>query len=58
LNEVASLDGHWGLRKLIAFYNDNHISIDGNTDIAFTEDVLARYLYYSIKHLVSASTTK
>ncbi|OEL18858.1 Transketolase, chloroplastic [Dichanthelium oligosanthes] len=42
-NEVASLAGHWGLGKLIAFYDDNHISIDGNTDIAFTEDVLARY---------------
>ena len=42
-NEAASLAGHWGLGKLIAFYDDNHISIDGNTDIAFTEDVLARY---------------
>ncbi|GJN12989.1 hypothetical protein PR202_ga31320 [Eleusine coracana subsp. coracana] len=42
-NEAASLAGHWGLGKLIAFYDDNHISIDGSTDIAFTEDVLARY---------------
>uniref|UniRef100_A0ACD5WQG6 Uncharacterized protein n=1 Tax=Avena sativa TaxID=4498 RepID=A0ACD5WQG6_AVESA len=42
-NEASSLDGHWGLGKLIAFYDDNHISIDGSTDIAFTEDVLARY---------------
>jgi transketolase len=42
-NEAASLAGHWGLGKLIAFYDDNHISIDGNTDIAFTEDILARY---------------
>ncbi|GJN36860.1 hypothetical protein PR202_gb25759 [Eleusine coracana subsp. coracana] len=42
-NEAASLAGHWGLGKLIAFYDDNHISIDGSTDITFTEDVLARY---------------
>lgn len=41
--EAASLAGHWGLGKLIAFYDDNHISIDGNTNIAFTEDVLARF---------------
>jgi transketolase len=42
-NEAASLAGHWGLGKLIAFYDDNQISIDGNTDISFTEDVCARY---------------
>ena len=36
-NEACSLAGHWGLGKLIAFYDDNHISIDGNTEIAFTE---------------------
>ena len=42
-NEAASLAGHWGLGKLIAFYDDNQISIDGNTDISFTEDVSARY---------------
>jgi len=41
--EAASLAGHWGLGKLIAFYDDNHISIDGDTEIAFTEDVAARY---------------
>jgi transketolase len=41
--EASSLAGHWGLGKLIALYDDNHISIDGNTDIAFTEDVAARY---------------
>ncbi|KAJ4884935.1 hypothetical protein Rs2_35028 [Raphanus sativus] len=37
-NEAASLAGHWGLGKLIAFYDDNHISIDGDTEIAFTEN--------------------
>ncbi|GLT51938.1 hypothetical protein SLA2020_253090 [Shorea laevis] len=42
-NEVCSLAGHWGLGKLIAFYDDNHISIDGDTDIAFTENVDKRF---------------
>lgn len=42
-NEAASLAGHWQLGKLIAFYDDNQISIDGNTEISFTEDVSARY---------------
>ncbi|XP_042516888.1 transketolase, chloroplastic-like [Macadamia integrifolia] len=42
-NEACSLAGHWGLGKLIAFYDDNHISIDGNTDIAFTESVDTRF---------------
>ena len=42
-NEAASLAGHWGLGKLIALYDDNKISIDGHTDISFTEDVSARY---------------
>ena len=42
-NEVCSLAGHWGLGKLIAFYDDNHISIDGDTDIAFTENVGKRF---------------
>eukprot|EP00262_Sarcandra_glabra_P021726 TRINITY_DN92_c0_g1_i1.p1 TRINITY_DN92_c0_g1~~TRINITY_DN92_c0_g1_i1.p1 ORF type:complete len:745 (-),score=125.51 TRINITY_DN92_c0_g1_i1:517-2751(-) len=42
-NEVCSLAGHWGLGKLIAFYDDNHISIDGDTEIAFTESVDTRF---------------
>ncbi|CAL9748839.1 unnamed protein product [Musa acuminata subsp. burmannicoides] len=42
-NEACSLAGHWGLGKLIAFYDDNHISIDGDTEIAFTEDVIDRF---------------
>ncbi|RUA18095.1 MAG: transketolase [Clostridia bacterium] len=44
--EAASLAGHWGLGKLIVLYDDNHISIDGSTEIAFTEDVLARFQAY------------
>ncbi|KAJ6709991.1 TRANSKETOLASE CHLOROPLASTIC [Salix koriyanagi] len=42
-NEACSLASHWGLGKLIAFYDDNHISIDGDTEIAFTEDVDKRF---------------
>ncbi|RWW60742.1 hypothetical protein BHE74_00032247 [Ensete ventricosum] len=42
-NEACSIAAHWGLGKLIAFYDDNHISIDGDTEIAFTEDVSARF---------------
>lgn len=41
--EAAGLAGHWGLGKLIALYDDNRISIDGHTEISFTEDVCARY---------------
>ncbi len=36
-SEAASIAGHWGLGKLIALYDDNRISIDGHTDISFTE---------------------
>lgn len=42
-NEAASLAGHLGLGKLIYLYDDNGISIDGSTKLAFTEDVLARF---------------
>lgn len=45
-HEACSLAGHLGLGKLIIFYDDNSITIDGSTDIAFTEDVVARFAAY------------
>jgi transketolase len=46
-SEAASLAGHLRLGKLIVLYDDNHITIDGSTDLAFaTEDVPARYAAY------------
>ena len=56
--EGASLAAHWGLGKLIAFYDDNHISIDGHTDISFTEDVCARYVAYGwhVQHVEDGNT--
>jgi transketolase len=45
-SEAASLAGHQGLGKLIYLYDDNEISIDGDTDLAFTEDVGARFEAY------------
>jgi len=44
--EACSLAGHLGLGKLIALYDDNHISIDGATDVSFTEDVSKRFEAY------------
>ena len=41
--EACSLAGHWKLGKLIVLYDDNKITIDGTTDLAFSEDVLMRY---------------
>ncbi|MBA3301496.1 MAG: transketolase [Thermoleophilaceae bacterium] len=44
--EASSLAGHLGLGRLIAFYDDNHISIEGDTELAFSEDVAGRYEAY------------
>jgi transketolase len=45
-SEAASLAGHLGLDNLCWVYDNNHITIEGNTRIAFTEDVAARFLGY------------
>ena len=45
--EAASFAGHMGLAKLICIYDDNKISIEGNTDITFTEDVGLRFKAYN-----------
>jgi transketolase len=44
--EAASLAGTLGLGKLVYFWDDNNITIDGSTDLSFTEDVLARFDAY------------
>ncbi|WP_430641434.1 transketolase family protein, partial [Bradyrhizobium centrolobii] len=44
--EAASLAGHLGLDNLCWIYDNNHITIEGNTRITFTEDVAARFLGY------------
>jgi transketolase len=45
-SEAASLAGHLGLDNLCWFFDNNHITIEGNTNITFTEDVAARFLAY------------
>jgi transketolase len=52
-SEASSIAGHLGLGRLIAFYDDNHISIEGNTALAFSDDVGARYEAYGwhVQHL-------
>jgi transketolase len=52
-HESSSLAGHLGLGNLIVFYDDNHISIEGDTAIALSENVGARYEGYGwhVQHL-------
>lgn len=45
-SEAASLAGHLGLGNMIYFYDDNHITIEGNTDLTFNEDVSKRFDAY------------
>jgi transketolase len=51
--EAGSLAGHLGLDNLIFFYDDNKITIDGKTDLAFSEDVGRRYEAYGwfVQHI-------
>ncbi len=44
--EAASLAGHLGLGRLVVLYDDNGISIEGSTELAFTDDVAARFASY------------
>src|SRR5438034_5394363 len=45
-HEVASFAGHFKLGKLIGFYDDNRITIDGSTDLTFTDDTAMRFKAY------------
>jgi transketolase len=45
-SEAASLAGHLRLGKLVVLYDDNHIQLDGPTDMAWSEDVLGRFTAY------------
>ena len=51
-SEAASLAGTLGLGKLIYLYDDNQITIEGSTDLAFTEDVRSRFLAYGWQVIV------
>lgn len=56
-SEAGSLAGHLGLGKLIVLYADNHITIEGDTEIAFTEDRGARFaaLGWHIQHVADGN---
>uniref|UniRef100_A0A0W0FU13 transketolase n=1 Tax=Moniliophthora roreri TaxID=221103 RepID=A0A0W0FU13_MONRR len=57
-SEAASLAGHLQLGNLIVVYDDNHISIDGDTAVAFTENVEQRFLSYGwqVLHVENGDT--
>jgi transketolase len=56
-SEASSIAGHLGLGKLTVLYDDNHITIDGPTEIAFSEDVGRRYEAYGwhVQHVEDAN---
>ncbi len=55
--EAASIAGHLGLDNLVWFYDNNHITIEGNTSLAFSEDVAARFIAYgwNVQHVGDAN---
>ncbi|KDR73467.1 hypothetical protein GALMADRAFT_611443 [Galerina marginata CBS 339.88] len=57
-SEAASLGGHLQLGNLIVIYDDNHITIDGDTAVAFTENVEQRFLAYGwqVLHVSNGDT--
>jgi transketolase len=57
-HEASSLAGHLGLGRLICFYDSNHISIDGRTEITFTDDTAARFRAYHWQVLEVGGTDK
>ena len=56
-SEASSMAGHLRLGKLTVLYDDNHITIDGPTNITFTEDVAGRYQAYGwhVQHVENAN---
>lgn len=56
-SEAASIAGHLKLGKLIYFYDNNHITIEGNTDLAFSEDVGMRFeaYHWHVQHVEDAN---
>ncbi len=56
-HEVASFAGHFALGKLIGFYDDNHITIDGSTDLTFSDNTAQRFEAYGwqVLHLADVN---
>ncbi|HTK80333.1 MAG TPA: transketolase [Rhizomicrobium sp.] len=59
-SEAASIAGHLNLSNLCWIYDQNHISIEGETEITFTEDVAARFSAYgwNVLHVADANDTR
>jgi transketolase len=59
-SEAASLAGHLGLSNLCWIYDSNHVTIEGHTDLAFSEDVAARFMAYgwNVRRLSDANDTE
>ncbi|HKF51212.1 MAG TPA: transketolase [Candidatus Acidoferrales bacterium] len=58
--EAASLAGHLQLKNLCWIYDNNHITIEGHTDLAFDEDIAARFAGYkwNVMHVLDANNTE